>query len=142
MDGLVTAAPATINHSNTWIYELRSRAGAQRSGGVMVLSDVCWGQNPLVLGHHRAGLEGRNCTVQGLMDSGHVWMLGRENAVSSEHASAEPPQPAAVLMCKTPAATPSVLCVLSLKDKLPPASAPTQVPPGCTPQGLLTLPCS
>lgn len=48
-------------------------------------------------------------TVRGLMDSGHVWMLGRENAASSKYASAEPSQPAAALMCKTSPATPSVL---------------------------------
>lgn len=66
------------------------------------------------------------------MDSSHVWMLGRENAVSSKHASAELPQPTAALMCK-PQQPPHPSC-MSLASRtssllpLPPHRSPLAAP--------------
>lgn len=65
------------------------------------------------------------------MDSGHVWTLGKENAASSKHASAEPYPAHGSADVQNPTSHPihpAVCHLLSLREMHPPASA--------TPQGL------
>lgn len=42
---------------------------------------------------------GRDWTAQGLMDSGHIWTLGKENIALYKHAGTELSQPMAALVC-------------------------------------------
>ena len=148
-DGSVTAALATINHSNAWIYELRSRAGAQlsrRAHGAewcVLGGKTHWSLDTRGLGF-REGLDssgadglqppsdagkGKRCVLQACKCRA---VLTRGSA-DVQHATSHPVRPA-------------VCHLLSHREMHPPASA---FPQGLsrshlagTPQGFPALPCS